>query len=116
MEMSTLAFSSMVSWVFDEKDGGMAKTQDVPMSPSVCTQESRWKGGAFGSSDSSDLSRRYVINNLKCLFNLCEGRLLTILNTIQRPASLGMEVLSSTPITNPVNANDLDYTNAGTCA
>jgi hypothetical protein len=85
MEMSTPAFSSMVSWVFDEKDGGAAKTQDVPMSPSVRTQESRWKGGAFGSSDSSDLSRRYVIDNLKCLFNLCEGRLLTISDAFFSP-------------------------------
>jgi hypothetical protein len=34
-------------------------------------------------------------------------------DAVQRPASLGMEVLSSTPITNPVNADDLDYTNAG---
>jgi hypothetical protein len=36
-------------------------------------------------------------------------------HVVQRPASLGTEVLSSTLITNPANADDLDYTNAGTC-
>jgi hypothetical protein len=56
MEMLTPAFSSMVSCVFDEKEGGAAKAQDVSMPPSVRTQKSRLKGGAFGSSDSSDLT------------------------------------------------------------